>query len=307
MRNFLIGMHGGFDALKFGRDYRENFWGVEICLFPGKKDLDRLRELRKKTGFHVGVHFPPLQGAYLCRDPLLWSPDPAASGKAFEDLEAGLDLASLIPTDYLLVHFPKPIILKENLDWGFWKFDSRAEWIRESDYPCRLFRKKCREAFGRLEHLSEKHGIQILLEIDAVNEYIYDSDLLRELLDGSRAIKLCLDTGRLYLLGIVDAKFNATDFVRKYAPYTDLIHLWNACVEDETVIEHFPALQNLRSADGWGDMAVFLEILAAANPDMKILFEHRSDLISLEELESCYQWVDRLFAKYRKPGKKNEK
>jgi len=33
MKNFLIGMHGGFDKQKYDRDMRDNFYGVEACCF----------------------------------------------------------------------------------------------------------------------------------------------------------------------------------------------------------------------------------------------------------------------------------
>ena len=37
MNNFLIGMYGKFDDLKYKRDFRPGFWGVEACMFPDER------------------------------------------------------------------------------------------------------------------------------------------------------------------------------------------------------------------------------------------------------------------------------
>jgi len=47
--------------------------------------------------------------------------------------------------------------------------------------------------------------------------------------------------------------------------------------------------------DGWADVARCFSILKQEKPEFKILFEHQSELISDQELEVCYQWIDSLY------------
>ena len=57
---------------------------------------------------------------------------------------------------------------------------------------------------------------------------------------------------------------------------------------------HFPALPNLKVEDGWAPIEEYLRIIAKENANVKVMFEHRSDLISDEELEQCYSWISKL-------------
>ncbi|MPN50792.1 hypothetical protein SDC9_198431 [bioreactor metagenome] len=41
-------------------------------------------------------------------------------------------------------------------------------------------------------------------------------------------------------------------------------------------------------------MAKYFEALNSVNDSYKVLFEHKSNLISDEELEECYIWVNEL-------------
>ena len=44
----------------------------------------------------------------------------------------------------------------------------------------------------------------------------------------------------------------------------------------------------LEPEDGWADVETYLKIIREANDSFKILFEHKSGLISDEKLEDCY-------------------
>jgi len=50
--------------------------------------------------------------------------------------------------------------------------------------------------------------------------------------------------------------------------------------------------QNL--SDGWADVSRFISIIKGSNNGVKVLFEHRSDLVNDEELDECYRWVEGL-------------
>jgi len=42
MKNFMIGMYGKYDYIKFNREFREIFYGIEACLFGGESDIEKL-------------------------------------------------------------------------------------------------------------------------------------------------------------------------------------------------------------------------------------------------------------------------
>ena len=46
MNNFMIGMHGKYDFCKFDRDFKKEFYGLEICLF-NEEDVKNLIKLLK--------------------------------------------------------------------------------------------------------------------------------------------------------------------------------------------------------------------------------------------------------------------
>ncbi|MBK1813212.1 hypothetical protein JHL18_21550 [Clostridium sp. YIM B02505] len=45
MKNFMIGMYGKFDSRKFHRDFRDNFYGIEACLFEHESDIEKTKRI----------------------------------------------------------------------------------------------------------------------------------------------------------------------------------------------------------------------------------------------------------------------
>lgn len=76
------------------------------------------------------------------------------------------------------------------------------------------------------------------------------------------------------------------EVIKRFAKYTEVVHLWNVKVTGNLENRYFPALPNLKQEDGWAPIEKYLQIIREANKNVKIMFEHRSDLISDEELES---------------------
>ena len=130
-----------------------------------------------------------------------------------------------------------------------------------------------------------------------MNSYIYDTDLLETLLKKYPRVKLCLDIGRLHLQDKLDKNFNSFEITRKLAKYAEVIHLWNVKVSGNLTNNHYPTLPNLKPEDGWADVRKYLSIIKEENENCKLLFEHRSDLITDEELENCYDWINELISK----------
>ena len=57
---------------------------------------------------------------------------------------------------------------------------------------------------------------------------------------------------------------------------------------------HYPVLPDQKPSEGWADIKRFIEIINRFNRKAKVLFEHRSDLVSDEELDECYRWIEQL-------------
>ena len=110
------------------------------------------------------------------------------------------------------------------------------------------------------------------------------------MLEKYKRIKICLDTGRLHLQHKIDSDFDDIEIIKRFSKYTEIVHLWNVKV-DSNAIGHFPALPNLKPEEGWAPIEEYFKIIKEENKNVKIMFEHRSDLISDEELESCYSWI----------------
>ncbi|MDI9483685.1 MAG: hypothetical protein QM315_10945 [Bacillota bacterium] len=85
-----------------------------------------------------------------------------------------------------------------------------------------------------------------------------------------------------------------SDIIRRFSKYTEEIHFSNAKVTDRIEYYNFPVLPTLETGEGWADIKTYLKVIRQTDPNVRIMFEHRSDLISDEELETCYSWVNGL-------------
>jgi len=295
MTEYFIGMHLNFDHDKYKRDFNHDIVGIEFCNFENSTDIEEMIKIAKRDKFKTGIHFPLDKSSYKYRDPLLLSLDENERKLAFKAVEKEIKYAAMIGAEYLLVHFPKPMILNENLEWEKCYFTYENEIIWENDYPYEVFEINCDKAFKELSDLSNKYKIQIVLEIEMLNKYLYKGDLLKRLLEKYSDIKLCLDSARIHVLSQIDRAFDYRGFIKEMAKYTYLLHLSNIKVTDKIEQGHHPVLKNLPASQGWCNIGEFLEIISSEKRDLKILFEHRSDILNYEELMQCYEWVKSYF------------
>lgn len=294
MSNFMIGQYGHFDSIKTKRDFKEGFYGMEACLFETEEDIEKLVSEAKSRNFKIAIHYPLRSGRTLLRDPLFLSADSATRLEAFKLITEELEFLQKIKPEYVLFHYPKPVILDESVDWSNWRFANRSEYVFEAEYSFEIFKDKSKELFQCLTEMSLRYNFIPVLELDALNKYICESNLLEELLDTYPKVRLCLDTGRLHLQDKLDSNFNALSIIERFASYAEVIHLWNIRVTDNVEKSHHPVLPDLKSEDGWAAVEQYLEIIKKKNPNCKIMFEHQSDRINDDELQQCYAWVEKL-------------
>lgn len=291
MKRFLIGQFEKFDINKQERDFRDYFFGIEATQMETLDELQILRDNIRDRKLQIGVHFPLLKNQWRSRDPQYLSKDNITYEESIKYMDNEFERVMEFNPDYILLHYPKPVILDDNVDWSSWRFSDSTEYYHESEISYEFFQEKSRNFFKILSEQGKKYNFTPVLELDGLNKYIYGTRLLEELLEEYSNIKICLDFGRVHLQDCIDENFKAIDIIKKFGKYTHLVHLWNAKVDSNG---HYPALPSLKVEDGWGDMEAYFKALNEENQSYKVLFEHKSNLITDEELEECYQWIGNL-------------
>lgn len=294
MKRFMIGQFDRFDANKQNRDFRDYFWGIEVNQIESLDELQILKENIKKRSLNVGIHFPLLKNQWRSRDPQYLSKDNTTYEESINYMENQFSMAKEFKPEYILLHYPKPVILDDNVDWSSWRFADNTEYYYESEISYNYFEEKSRSFFKILSEQGRRYNFTPILELDGLNRYVYKTELLENLLEEYSNIRLCLDFGRIHLQECVDDNFVGLDIVRKLGKYASLVHLWNTKIDSNG---HYPALKSLKVEEGWGDMESYFKALNDVNENYKVLFEHQSQLISDAELEECYQWIGGLVNK----------
>lgn len=298
MHNFLIGQFGVYDTAKFNKDYREGFYGVEACLMKTERDIIELKNQIDKKDMKIGIHFPLRAGIYPNRDPLFLDDNSERRSMAYKSVEEELKYLKdrNISPEHIIFHYPKPAIIKDDFDFGRWRFSDSSEYAFEAEYGMEKLVSYSRTLFQWLSEKSEEYNFIPVLEFDTLNKYIVRTGFLEELLEEYSSIKLCMDIGRIHIQDSIDADFDGTDILRRFSRYAYEVHLWDAKV-GETVVEcsHYPILPIHKVHDGWADIEAYLGVIRAENNAARLLFEHRSDVVSDEELDSCYNWINSLY------------
>lgn len=296
MNRFIIGHFNKFDYAKQNKDFKNKFWGVEVCNFESLEEIDKLKNESENKNFNIGVHFPLKSGDWRLRDPQFLCKNLENRKSSYEYMEKQFQLIKDIGGKYVLFHYPKPVILDESVDWTNWRFADNTEFCFEKDCTFEYLKEESEKLFDYLNNVSLTYGLKVILELDAMNKYIYDSNFLEELLEKYTNIKLCLDLGRIHIQEVIDRNFDSFKVAEKFSKYTELVHLWNVKVTEKVEYSHYPALPNLKIEEGWGDIEKYLSIINKENKDFKVLFEHDSSLISEEDLNKCYEWIFKIIS-----------
>jgi sugar phosphate isomerase/epimerase len=226
---FIIGQYGGYNENKQQRDFRKGFYGVEMCLMKSEDDIKALKELSVTENFKLGIHFPLRANQWIARDPLYLSQNVNILNDSYAFMEKEFEYANQYGAEYILTHYPKPVIIKQDRKF-LWKFERKEEYCFDTEYSFTEFELKSCRFFEWISAKGTAYGFAPVLEFDGVNKYITDTDLLDKLLAKYPNIKLCLDIGRIHLQDTTEPSFCGYEFVKRFAKYTELVHLWNAQV-----------------------------------------------------------------------------
>jgi len=294
MDNFIIGQHGVFSEIKYKRDFRDEFWGIEVCLLNSEKEIEKLLKYKTDDDYSIGIHFPMRSGQWKHRDPQFLSNDDEIRKESYEYMNKEIENAKRVHPEYILLHYPKPVILDSRVDWlGWnWRFADESEYFYENECDVNTFIERSKDFFSWLSKKAKAESFKPVLELDAIPRYIYETNLLTNLLREFPDIRICVDIGRLHLQDKIDVNFNSFAFLESILGFVSEVHLWNIQITDEVKNSHYPALSTLKPEDGWADVKKYFDILKQSDEKLKILFEHRSDLISASELEECYEWIE---------------
>ncbi len=297
-KRFFIGQFEVFDTKRHEREHRDGFKGIEACQFADINDVQRLVDFSNKRDLDFGVHFPLRKGLWRYRDPQYLSKNQSVCKESYDFMMDEFKFISDTGADYVLLHYPKPVILNRGVDWDkCWRFADDTEYYFEDEYSFEEFKERSIEFFNWINSASIRYGIRVFIELDAVNEYLYDTDFLIEMLEKFSNIELCLDIGRLHLQHMIDNEFDAFKFIQRVGSHTSHVHLWNVKVADNVEGGHHPTLPFLDVKDGWADVEEYLTLLNKYSNDYTLLFEHYTGNITDEELQCCYEWIDSLVTK----------
>ncbi|MDP4088662.1 MAG: sugar phosphate isomerase/epimerase [Bacillota bacterium] len=297
MERFMIGQFGKYNRLKQQRDFRSTFYGVEATSIESEVDILSLAEDLKSGNYKLCVHFPLRAGKWRLRDPQYLSKDPEARRQSYQYMNEEFEYIKDIGVHYVLIHYPKPVLLDPGLDRSNWRFSDETEYCDVNAYSDGEFLEQSEEFFKFFTDMSERYNFTPVIEFDALNRYIYENHGLINLLEKYPRLRVCLDIARLHLQDKTDPGFDGYKIARQYARFAEVIHLSNVKVDENLEKNHYPALRNLAPEDGWADVEAYLGIINNENSSFKVLFEHRSDLISDEQLEDCYRWINEILEK----------
>ena len=299
---FLIGHYGRYDRQKQTRDFREGFYGVELCSFNNEEDIKAIVKDATAQDFNYGIHLPLRSGRWRLRDAQYLSKSSQCQKESYSYMEDEIAYACKYHPDYILFHFPKPMLLDTRVDWSNWRFADSSEHYWENEYPYQLFLEECNNFFTWLRRQAELYKFVPVLEFDLVNKYIYNNEEFYQLFSAYPEIKVCLDIARLHVQRVLDKYFPVDCFIKQYARHTYLVHLSNVSVKKK--INHYPALPTLDPDEGWADIKMYLQKIKSENNQFKLLFEHWSNAVNEQQLQECYDWITEILAEEK--GKVNE-
>ncbi|GFN33959.1 hypothetical protein PCURB6_42190 [Paenibacillus curdlanolyticus] len=160
-----------------------------------------------------------------------------------------------------------------------------------------IFKETSEALFAWLSQKGREYDFTPILEFDALNKYIYNDDFLEHLFRSIQRFKALSGYARLFLQDRLDPFFDSKSAIKKYAGFAETIHLSNVQITNDNIIQNSrsPVLPSQSPSDGWAPIEQYLNTIIQENNNVKIMFEHRSDLVSDEVLWKCYNWVNRFF------------
>lgn len=213
---------------------------------------------------------------------------PAERAEAMARMEAEVELASRYGADYILFHYPFLPLFPAQWKRPYHRMPDPDQRYGHDQLSRREFREISVRLFEACCELQRKHNQRIVLEHDFAGEYTeVFIDMFREYPE----IALVVDTARLDISSRVLRGFDPYAWLDALAPHVYLVHYSNVRYEEENFQNHLPVLPEQDGDGRYGDAYAYLEALATRNPKFHVTFEHRAELVSMEELDAIYERV----------------
>lgn len=81
--------------------------------------------------------------------PQYLSKDNTTYDESINYMENEFKRAEELNPNYILLHYPKPVILDDNVDWSSWRFYDDTEYYYESEISYRFFQERSRNFFKK--------------------------------------------------------------------------------------------------------------------------------------------------------------
>jgi sugar phosphate isomerase/epimerase len=231
---------GGFRKLEIG--------------FYDEETLPLVMEFATTNNLSYGFH-DPLPRLTSDGYPFLTDPDDDKRWRTLDSMKRTLKTAIKYGAKYVIGHIPSVI-------WEPRPNLSEAKIMELAHNSC-----------DQLTLWSEEAGIPFVLENVGPNPYFFQVEAFVEVMEAHPDLRFCLDIGHLHLMSTY-AGIDSLGFARKLAPYTWVVHVYNATPEMYRKYHHVPAHPSQRPEEGWADIPAILGcVLEHSALDLIIVFE----------------------------------
>jgi sugar phosphate isomerase/epimerase len=223
--------------------------------FYDEDTLPLVMDFAEKLGLSFGFH-DPLPRLPTFDFPFLTDPDEEKRWRTLDSMHRTMESAVTYGAEYVIGHIPSVI-------WEPRPVLSDAKIIE-------LARNSC----DQLDSWSRESGIPFVLENVGPNPYFFHFDAFVGVMQDYPDLEFCLDIGHLHLMSVY-AEFDSLEFASALAPYTTVVHIYNATPEMYRKYHHVPAHPSQLPQDGWADILAILEcVLGEQSNDLTLVFEY---------------------------------
>lgn len=232
---------GGFRKLEIG------FYDEEM--------LPLVMDFARGEGLSYGFH-DPLPRLPSDSYPFLTDPDDDKRWRTLDSMHRTLQTAIKYGAKYVIGHIPSVI------------------WEPSADLSKADIMQLAHDSSDQLALWSREAGIPFVLENVGPNPYFFEIEAFIEVMEAHPDLRFCLDIGHLHLMSIY-AGLDSLEFATKLAPYTWIIHIYNATPEMYRKYHHVPVHPSQRPEEGWADIPAILEcVLGSRERDLILVFEY---------------------------------
>jgi sugar phosphate isomerase/epimerase len=241
--------------------------------FYDEESLPSVMSFATGRGLSYGFH-DPLPRLPSDDFPFLTDPDEEKRWRTLDSMHRTMETAVAYGAEYVVGHIPSVIwepqpALSDNkiVELAHRSCDQLSEWSRESNIP-------------------------FALENVGPNPYFFHFEAFVDVMRAFPDLEFCLDIGHLHLMSVY-AGLDSLQFASAMAPYTTIVHIYNATPEMYRKYHHVPVHPSQRPQDGWADVVSILGcVLRGRRGDLTLVFEYSPQYRASEVfLKEGIEWV----------------